>query len=581
MPCNFCQGNEDDEIEICSDCLKFLTNLKCVECKNIVSFKKKFNVICDECISKGQKQIGKDNIENNLLNDIPIYDNKKFIDFYDIIFNINSIRDILNGWKIEFGKNGKDYYDKMKVGNFLKIGAIGDGNKGKTFLLQKLAKIELPTGYSIKTEGLSIRCPDIDSENQNIILLDSKGEDYPLLEDSNFEFNKFLNDPKELKKQLDDLANDKRLTENFLRQIIIKESNLLLVVVGNLTYKEQKLINEIKEESNNRNQSIYIIHNLQTFVEKSQVENYIEETLMKSATFRLFKNKEIRLRREEENEDLTENNIYFIESFSENHKNVYHLIMAKENSPAGNYYNNFVIRFLRRQMNNFPQQTSFPIIKKIKDYFFDMSRYYLEYPLKYDSFEETEDIIQVKKGTEIKLKTTIYDETSISNFIGKSYNPRYCYFIHNNRFYFQIELPGNFDKKQFKYNIFDKDNYYIIDINSSKFIGTKDFFPKEKDGRKFFNNREEGPFHLRFSVLAEDFKFKEKKIKLPKMGKKLKEEKKEDVKEEEKMINLLKASKEEEKEDIMPEEGVLTFYIELQEESQEEHPLSSSDEDDH
>ena len=115
MPCNFCQGNEDEEIEICLYCLKFLTSLKCVECKNIVSFKKKFNVICDECISKGQMPIGKINLENNLLNDIPIYDNKKFIDFYDIIIKINSIRDILNGWKIEFSKNGKDYYDKMKV----------------------------------------------------------------------------------------------------------------------------------------------------------------------------------------------------------------------------------------------------------------------------------------------------------------------------------------------------------------------------------------------------------------------------------------------------------------------------------
>ena len=162
MPCYFCQGNEDDEIEVCSGCVVFLKRLKCVECKNIVSFKKKFNVICDECISKGQMPIGKINLENNLLNDIPIYDNKKFIDFYDIIIKINSIRDILNGWKIEFSKNGKDYYDKMKVGNFLKIGAIGDGNKGKTFLLQKLADIELPTGYSIKTKGLSIRCPDMD-----------------------------------------------------------------------------------------------------------------------------------------------------------------------------------------------------------------------------------------------------------------------------------------------------------------------------------------------------------------------------------------------------------------------------------
>ena len=183
----------------------------------------------------------------------------------------------------------------MKVKNFLKIGVTGVGNKGKSFLLQKLANIELPTGTSIKTEGLSIRCPDIDSENQNIILLDSAGSETPLIEDSNFDFDKYKGNPNELKEQLDNLARDKSLTETFLQNIIINESNMLLILVGNLTYQEQKLINKIKKESENTNQSLYVIHNLQTFVERSQVENYIQETLLKSATFRLIKNKEIKL----------------------------------------------------------------------------------------------------------------------------------------------------------------------------------------------------------------------------------------------------------------------------------------------
>ena len=273
--------------------------------------------------------------------------------------------------------------------------------------------------------------------------------------------------------------------------------------------------------------------------------------------------------------------------------------MAREKSNAGNYYNNFVIRFLRNQMNNFPQQTSFPIIKKIKEYFFNQSKSYLESPLKIDSFEESEDIIKVKKDTELKLKKIMVDEMGISNFIGNSYNPKYCYFIHKNRFYFQIELPGKFDKKQFKYNIYVKDKFYIIDINACKSIGSKGFFPKDNSERRFHNNRQDGPFHLRINILAEDFQFKEKKIQMVKPPKKTEKSKKNEEsksnedkppvsskkgkKEKEKESEKEKSKIEIEEEDIKPEEGVLTFYIELQEETEgdkEKGLPSDSDEDD-
>ena len=468
----------------------------------------------------------------------------------------------------------------MKIKNFLKIGVAGVGNKGKSFLLQKLANIELPTGTSIKTEGLSIRCPDIDSENQSIILLDSARSEAPLIEDSNFDFNKYIGNPKELKEQLHNLKIDKSLTETFLQNIIINESNMLLILVGDLTYQEQKLINKIKEESQNKNQSLYVIHNLQTFVERSQVENYIQNTLLKSATFRLKKNKEIIINKEDEISE--ENDSYYIElpfpNESDNFKNVYHLIMAREKTPAGDYYNKFVIKFLRNQMNNFPQQTPFPIVKKIKDYFFNQSKYYLDNPLQIDSFEESEDVIKVKKDTDLRLKKIIVDEMGISNFIGNSYSPKYCYFIYQNRFYFQIELPGKFDKKQFKYNIYVKKKYYIIDIKAFKSIGTKEFFPKEKGERKFFNSREEGPFQIRLTVLAEDFEFKEQKIVMVKPQKKVNETQKNNDK------NAKKETKKTESEktsigleDVKSEEGVLTFYVELQETKVEEKGLSDSE----
>ena len=563
-----------------------------------------FKIICNSCFSKEKKsekekleelkekeeELEKAKVENNLLINKPVYDNKKFIDFYDIILQINSIRDVLNGWKIEFSEKGKDYYEKMKVKNFLKIGVAGVGNKGKSFLLSKLANIELPIGTSIKTEGLSIRCPDIDSENQNIILLDSAGSETPLIEDSNFDFNRYINDPKELKDQLDNLARDKSLTETFLQNIIINESNMLLILVGNLTYQEQKLINKIKEETQNKNQSLYVIHNLQTFVEKSQVEHYIQETLLKSATFRLKRNKEIIISENKKNSTQEENDSYYIEdSFpneDESSKKVYHLIMAREKSPAGDYYNNFVIKFLRNQMNDFPKQSPFPIVKKIKDYFFNQSKCYLENPLQLDSFEDSEDVIKVKKDTDLRLKKIMVDEMGISNFIGNSYSPKYCYFIYKNRFYFQIELPGKFDKKQFKYNIYVKEKYYIIDIKASKSIGTKVFFPKDKGERKFHNSREEGPFQIRIVVMAEDFQFKEQKIVLVKPIKKITEDKKTNDKsnintrkEIKKIENEKAAITPEDSEDVKAEEGVLTFYVELQETKVEEKGLSDSDDD--
>ena len=532
---------------------------------------------------KKRKEIEKELREIALLSNKPVYDDKKFIDFYDIILKINSIRDVLNGWNIEFSENGKEYYEKMKTKDYLKVGVVGLGNKGKSFLLQKLANIELPSGSSIKTEGLSIKCPDINSESKNIILIDSAGSETPLVEDANFDFNKFKDNPEDLRDQLDNLARDKCLTESFLQSIIINESNMLLILVGNLTYPEQKLLNKIRKETQNRKQNLYVIHNLQNFTERSQVERYIEETLLKSATFRLKKNKEISIDNPEGND--TQNDSYFIEeSFvpKAEDNNIFHLIMAREKTNAGQYYNNFVIKFLRNQMNNFPKQYPFPIVKKVKDYFFHSSKDYLETPLAENAFEESEDVIKLKKDTELKLKKVLVDEMGISNFIGNAYSPKMCYFIFKNKFYFQIELPGKFDKKSFKYNIFVKDKYYIFDIKATKIIGSKPFFPKELSDRKFSNSREEGPFQIRFNILAEDFQFKTLEIKQVKAPKKPVEKTKIDYK----IANNSKETKKGETgkslelDDVKSEEGVLTFYVELQITKSEEKGLSDSEDED-
>ena len=110
--------------------------------------------------------------------------NVNFTDFYDVIINIKSIKDISKGWKIQMNERGEKQYEKYKKDKeIIKIGVIGNSNKGKSFLLSKISKIDMPSGTSIRTKGLSIKYPKIDElyKSRNIVLLDSAGLETPVI----------------------------------------------------------------------------------------------------------------------------------------------------------------------------------------------------------------------------------------------------------------------------------------------------------------------------------------------------------------------------------------------------------------
>lgn len=190
-----------------------------------------------------------------------VFENKKAEDFYDIIVDINSIKHLDIGWNIKMSEKGKQNYEKYKDVKCLKIGVIGNENRGKTTILKRISNFELPTGASIKTEGLSIKYPILeDYPNLNIVLLDSAGLEAPVLkyQDNKEQKDESKNDENigEEKKDNSDISfaeqsRDKLLTETFLQTYIIKNSDILLLVFGKLSYEEQKLLNKIKNDMNN------------------------------------------------------------------------------------------------------------------------------------------------------------------------------------------------------------------------------------------------------------------------------------------------------------------------------------------
>jgi len=171
--------------------VNIIDNLKS---ENII-LKNKNNMLKNFLEKKGynyQENIKEIQIENKISGDFKIdkdgkiktYEKSgeiKSTDFYDVIVCINSIKEITKGWEVKMSKRALEKYEEFKKGNVVKIGVIGNSNKGKSFLLSKISGINLPIGTSIRTEGLSIKYPQIEVySNRNIALLDSAGFETPV-----------------------------------------------------------------------------------------------------------------------------------------------------------------------------------------------------------------------------------------------------------------------------------------------------------------------------------------------------------------------------------------------------------------
>ena len=157
-------------------------------------------------------------------------------------------------------------------------------------------------------------------------------------------------------------SREKVITELFLQNYIINNSDILIVVVGLLSFSEQKLLNRIKRELKRAklNKTLYVIHNLMTYTSVKQVENYIKDTLLKCATFELEKQIKINTKIETE----SNNGIVFYEKNT--NPKIFHLVFANEGSDAGNYYNKYTLEFLENSYEKITDLKGFNIIRYIK-----------------------------------------------------------------------------------------------------------------------------------------------------------------------------------------------------------------------
>ena len=427
--------------------------------------------------------------------------NPNFIDFYDVIVHIDSIKDINKGWKIEMNQKGKENYQNHQNEKVIKIGVIGNANKGKSFILSKLSKMNLPFGMSIKTEGLSIKYPDTKKfKDRRIVLLDSAGLETPVL--------KFEEIPKDTNPNdfFKEKSREKLITELFLQNCIINNSDILIIVVDCLSFSEQKLLIKIKREMDRAKLTIplYIIHNLKSYTSVEQVEDYIKNTLLKSATFSLEEGHNISTK-------IGKNTgIYFLEKLTDKNKNktkersIYHLIYANEYSEAGKYYNQYTLDLIEKAFPSIRAE-SFDIIDSIKERYIEISkdiieRTKLDKTITNESFDDSvPNLIKLKDESEVTLKKCLIDELGFSNLKANNFEPTYNIYKKNNKLIVRFEVPGNANDISSEIEL--SGEYNIIKISGHK---KKDKEP-EKDDDNIFNTREYGNFYFEIPLKTKEY----------------------------------------------------------------------------
>lgn len=482
------------------------------------------------------------------------------INLYDMEININSILGFIHGWEIKYhAEGGKKKYELACQVPTLVYSIIGNKNRGKSFILSKIANKNLPNGFSVTTKGLSLAFPKYDS---GIALLDSVGFESPLIESDGDEYklvtedkketdniyNKLANIKNDLKnlrgktdintimvkeselfkernllrgkiKDIDDqiynLTNERKITDYFLQRFIIENANIILLVVGKLSIDDQFFLNKltklIKENRKQFLQKIIVVHNLMTMKKIETVKEYIENTLKRSLTFNLQPRNDLKLEGERAKSPYNKLCYYEIDKNSENEnskdniedeRDIIHVIMAQDNSEAGEYYNESAIDYIRKTGNNNLNAKEFDIIDKLKNYFCNVSETIFKFNNPKEKIEEKDiqlietqegDILKLNYKKELKLDM-FYGDIINDTFGDPKFTPLY-HIVSSDPKYLKIYLdcPGDTEIHSISVD-------YSNDTTIVKIKGKRNKQLNKTMGRKFSS----GEFELKINLKGKD-----------------------------------------------------------------------------
>jgi len=473
--------------------------------KNIDELNKTIKKLEEE--NKSYKTKLKDEIDKktqtnkNCNSNISIKESVKCKRNYDIEIRMESLNELLNGWDIKYGNDGMNKYINMRNKDILLIGIIGLKNRGKSYLLSKLLK---ENEYKKEdSNNLYLKYVINNQKNFNYGIIDTPGLGKYLKKDDK-------------NKSIKELEKSNTQIDNFIINFILKKSNFIICVVGALEYNDQKLINKLKlkdeeyKKEYKQFKKIFIIHNLKELSTKDEVMNYINNVLLKSLTFNLSE-KDGNLAQNVSKANF--NTKYYIEKNTNQELEIYHLIMAKENTEAGDYYNESTYTFIIEQYNSFHLFIKFDMIKEIKEEIQFISKNILTKEIKsLDDFENSDNKIKLKNKFDFYHNS---DEDINTDFSYLTLKPKYSYYkINNNsQLLIIIEMPGQIEQPKFVCGKKPKNGYYIMIFSGKKVINLPENIEEQKKAGSYFSNIDIGEFSETIKINVENFQLVSTKYK--------------------------------------------------------------------
>eukprot|EP00928_Gymnodinium_smaydae_P081406 TRINITY_DN64943_c0_g1_i1.p1 TRINITY_DN64943_c0_g1~~TRINITY_DN64943_c0_g1_i1.p1 ORF type:complete len:583 (+),score=70.81 TRINITY_DN64943_c0_g1_i1:36-1751(+) len=234
---------------------------------------------------------------------------------YDCVIDMGSLRRLASeGWPLAL--KSEDAVDRLFTASStaLIVSMVGAYNQGKTHVVNKLLHSNYESGLLQHTRGLSMTLPK--SDGNNWLIIDSAGSNQPVHSNGGEE-------PK-----------DKLMSERFLEELMLTLSDALIVVVNALTFSDQTFLEElhmkITRYQNREMKRVFVLHNFKELTNSTDVEARIREDL-KLGLGCIPKSAKVG--------DT-------VVPFWRDTRFWNHLVLARDDSPAGREFNSGSIRLL-------------------------------------------------------------------------------------------------------------------------------------------------------------------------------------------------------------------------------------------
>ena len=350
--------------------------------------------------------------EKALKNELILDKNIEDFSLYDIVVHIDSFHQI--NWRIEYklSEENRNFYcskEKHMIPSQIIVGVLGRENVGKTYIMSKLSGLNLPTGHNLQTKGLSIKY----STKENIITtcLDSAGIHAPVYYFDEKINQKYMKPEKKFQdletiekesKRLE-MINDKKLTETFIEDFILNSSNVILIIVGQLTQDDQTITERVRREYQYK-KKIIIIHNFPFLLTEEAISD------------RIHKDIELAFDVEERVIPGTKELRYYCEkqdNINTNKEPIVHFIYAHEGTDMGEKYNEATLRYVWEKITSINDREKFEILDYLQAFFEKTYKKYFKININGEeernnkasdiNLYEEENVIKLKKNPLVEL----------------------------------------------------------------------------------------------------------------------------------------------------------------------------------